>query len=90
MTAPLPAFLRTDPPEAHCRAPGRRCHRITPESVNGPGEGPRGNLARQTALVLRPGCFGGLAVKDMLYWSLAVPATVVVALILLRLMRAPI
>ncbi len=28
--------------------------------------------------------------KDMLYWSLAVPATVVVALILLRLMRAPI
>jgi len=26
----------------------------------------------------------------MLYWSLAVPATVVVALILLRLMRAPI
>lgn len=27
--------------------------------------------------------------KDMLYWSLAVPATVVVALILLRLMRVP-
>jgi hypothetical protein len=29
-------------------------------------------------------------VKDMLYWSLAVPATVVVALILLRIMRLPV
>jgi hypothetical protein len=29
-------------------------------------------------------------VKDMLYWSLAVPATVVVALILLRIMRVPV
>ena len=28
--------------------------------------------------------------KDMLYWSLAVPATVVVALILLRIMRLPV
>ena len=56
----------------------------------GLGEGPRGNLARQTAFVPRPGRLGGLAVKDMLYWSLAVPATVVVALILLRLMKVPI
>ena len=28
--------------------------------------------------------------KDMLYWSLAVPATVVIALILLKLMRVPV
>lgn len=29
---------------------------------------------------------GGLAVKDVLYWSFAVPATAIAALILLRLM----
>lgn len=69
----------------------RDCHRITPaSSSNAPrGGAARGNLARQTALVPRPGCFGGLAVKDLLYWSFAVPATAIVALILLRLMHAP-
>lgn len=46
-----------------------------------------GTVTSSTTLTLRLG-LGGLAMKDVLYWSFAVPATAIAALILMRLMNA--
>lgn len=47
-----------------------------------------GNHARQTALPPWLG-IGGLVMKAVMYWTFAVPATAIAALILMRLMNLP-